>query len=45
MLTIRRYTPADQAAVESLHVFAMQQVGAYLGRVLWDDDIYAIEEH
>ena len=45
MLIIRRYTPADQAAVEFLHVFAMQQVGAYLGRGPWDDDLYAIEEH
>ncbi len=27
MLTIRRYMLTDQAAVESLHVFAMQQVG------------------
>jgi ribosomal protein S18 acetylase RimI-like enzyme len=45
MLTIRRYTPADQPAVEFLHVFAIQQMGAYLGRGPWDDDIYAIEEH
>lgn len=45
MLTIRRYTPADQAAVEHLHVFAIQQAGAYLGRGPWDDDIYAIEDH
>jgi len=45
MLTIRCYTPADQAAVEYLHVFAIQRMGAYLGRGPWDDDIYAIEEH
>jgi ribosomal protein S18 acetylase RimI-like enzyme len=45
MLTIRRYTPADQATVEHLHVFAIQQTGAYLGRGPWDDDLYAIEEH
>ena len=45
MLTIRRYTPADQAAVEFLHVFAIEQAGAYLGRGPWDDDLYAIEEH
>ncbi len=45
MLTIRRYTPADRPAVEFLHVFAMQETGAYLGRGPWDDDIYAIEEH
>jgi GNAT superfamily N-acetyltransferase len=45
VLNIRRYTPADQAAVESLHVLTIQAVGAYLGRGSWDDDIYAIEEH
>ncbi len=44
MLTLRRYTSADQEAVEHLHVFAIQQAGAYLGRGPWDDDIYAIEE-
>jgi GNAT superfamily N-acetyltransferase len=44
MLTLRRYTPTDQAAVEALHVFALQQTGAYLGRGPWDDDIYAIED-
>ena len=44
MFTLRRYTPADQAAVEHLHVHAIQQAGAYLGRGPWDDDIYAIEE-
>ncbi|HET8845204.1 MAG TPA: GNAT family N-acetyltransferase [Ktedonobacteraceae bacterium] len=44
MFTLRRYTPADQQAVEQLHVFAMQQTGAYLGRGPWDDDVYAIEE-
>jgi ribosomal protein S18 acetylase RimI-like enzyme len=41
--TLRRYTPADQEAVEFLHVHAMQQTGAYLGRGPWDDDVYAIE--
>jgi GNAT superfamily N-acetyltransferase len=45
MLTIRQYIPADQATIEYLHVFALQQVGAYLGRGPWDDDLYAIEEH
>lgn len=45
MLTIQRYTPADQATVEFLHVFAMQAVGAYLGRGPWDDDLYAIKDH
>ncbi len=44
MFTLRRYTPADQEAVEHLHVFALQQMGAYLGRGPWDDDVYAIEE-
>ncbi|HEY7127345.1 MAG TPA: GNAT family N-acetyltransferase [Ktedonobacterales bacterium] len=43
MFTLRRYTPADQEAVEALHVLAMQQTGAYLGRGPWDDDVYAIE--
>ncbi len=44
MFTLRRYTPADREAVEHLHVHAMQQTGAYLGRGPWDDDVYAIEE-
>jgi len=44
MLTLRCYTCADQEAVEHLHVFAIQQTGAYLGRGPWDNDIYAIEE-
>ena len=44
MFTLRRYTPADREAVERLHVFALQQTGAYLGRGPWDDDVYAIEE-
>jgi len=44
MFTLRRYTPADREAVEYLHVHAIQQAGAYLGRGLWDDDVYAIEE-
>jgi GNAT superfamily N-acetyltransferase len=44
MFTLRRYTPADQAAVEELHVSALRQTGAYLGRGPWDDDVYAIEE-
>ncbi len=44
MFTLRRYSPADQEAVEHLHVFAIQQMGAYLGRGPWDDDVYAIEE-
>jgi ribosomal protein S18 acetylase RimI-like enzyme len=44
VLTLRRYTPDDQAAVEYLHVYAIQQAGAYLGRGPWDDDVFAIEE-
>ncbi len=44
MFILRRYTPADQPAVEHLHVLAIQLTGAYLGRGPWDDDIYAIEE-
>ncbi len=44
MFTVRRYTFTDQEAVEHLHVVALQQTGAYLGRGPWDDDIYAIEE-
>lgn len=44
MFTLRRYTSADQEAVEHLHVHAIQQTGAYLGRGPWDDDVYAIED-
>ncbi len=44
MFTLRRYTSADQEAVEHLHVSAIQETGAYLGRGPWDDDVYAIEE-
>ena len=44
MFTLRRYTPADREAVEYLHVHAIEQAGAYLGRGAWDDDVYAIEE-
>jgi ribosomal protein S18 acetylase RimI-like enzyme len=44
MFTLRRYEPADAKAVEYLHVYAIQQAGAYLGRDPWDDDVYAIEE-
>jgi ribosomal protein S18 acetylase RimI-like enzyme len=44
MFTLRRYQPADQKAVEHLHVFAIRQTGAYLGHGPWGDDIYAIEE-
>lgn len=44
MFTLRRYTPTDQEAVEYLHVHAIRQAGAYLGRGPWDDDVYTIEE-
>ena len=44
MFTLRRYEPTDQEAVEYLHVYVLQQVGAYLGRGPWADDVYAIEE-
>ena len=44
MFTLRRYEPADRAAVAYLHVHAIQQAGAYLGRGPWDDDVYAIEQ-
>jgi ribosomal protein S18 acetylase RimI-like enzyme len=43
MFTLRRYEPADWEAVEHLHVYAIQQAGAYLGRGPWDDDVYDIE--
>lgn len=44
MFTLRRYVPSDQEAIEHLHVFAIQQMGAYLGRGPWDDDVYDIEK-
>jgi ribosomal protein S18 acetylase RimI-like enzyme len=44
MFTLRRYTATDQEAVEHLHVQAIQETGAYLGRGPWDDDVYAIED-
>lgn len=44
MFTLRRYAAGDMEAVEHLHVFAIQQMGAYLGRGPWDDDVYAIEK-
>jgi ribosomal protein S18 acetylase RimI-like enzyme len=44
MFTLRRYTPADREAVETMHVQVIQQAGTYLGRGPWDDDVYAIEE-
>lgn len=44
MFTLRSYTAADQEGVEHLHVSAIREIGAYLGRGPWDDDVYAIEE-
>ena len=44
MFVLRSYNPADKKAVEYLHVHAIKQAGAYLGRGPWDDDVYAIEE-
>ncbi len=44
MFILRRYTSADRESVQYLHVYAIQQVGAYLGRGPWDDDVYAIED-
>ena len=44
MFTLRHYQPSDLEAVEYLHVYAIQQAGAYLGRGPWDDDVYKIEE-
>ena len=44
MFTLRRYTPSDREAVEYLHVHAIQQAGAYLGRGPWDDDVYNMEK-
>lgn len=44
MFTVRRYIATDQEAVEQLHVSAIQQMGAYLGRGPWDDDVYEIEQ-
>ena len=44
MFTLRRYQPSDMEAVEYLHVYVIQQTGAYLGRGTWDDDVYEIEK-
>jgi len=44
MLTIRRYIPNDQSAIEYLHMFAIQAAGAYPGRGSWDDDIYSFPQ-
>ncbi len=44
MFTLRRFQPSDMEAVEYLHVYALQQTGAYLGRGPWDDDVYEIEK-
>jgi hypothetical protein len=44
MFIVRRYTSTDQEVVEQLHVSAMRQTRAYLGRGLWDDDVFVIKE-
>jgi len=44
MFTLRRFQPTDMENVEYLHVYAIKQTGAYLGRGPWNDDIFAIEE-
>lgn len=42
-LRIRRYQPADRAAVRQLHEVALRAVGAHAGRGPWDDDLDDIE--
>ena len=44
MFTLRRYNSSDLEIVEYLHVYSIQQAGAYLGRGPWDNDVYEIEE-
>jgi GNAT superfamily N-acetyltransferase len=43
VLTIRRYRPADQQAVWSLHHLGLHQAGAHAGDGPWDDDLRQIE--
>ncbi len=43
-LRLRRYEPADFDQVYALHVLALAQVGAYLGKGPWDDDLRRIDE-
>ena len=42
-LHIRRYAPGDKHAVRRLHDDALNEVGAHLGRGLWDEDLDEIE--
>lgn len=42
-LFIRRYEPADRAAVRDLHDEALHDVGAHLGDGAWDADLDEIE--
>jgi GNAT superfamily N-acetyltransferase len=42
-LTIRRYLPSDKAAVQELHVLALERVGAHAGPGSWNDDLEDIE--
>lgn len=44
MFTLRRFTPADQEAVERMHVRVIQETGAYLGRGPWDNDVYSVQK-
>ena len=44
MLEIRRYLASDYDEVWSLHIVALQQVGAYLGSGPWDNDLLNIEQ-
>jgi hypothetical protein len=43
VLTIRRYQPADQEDVWSLHNLGLRQAGAHAGDGPWDDDLRQIE--
>jgi len=42
-VTVRRYDPADRAAVRRLHDEALDDVGAHLGSGGWDSDLDDIE--
>jgi ribosomal protein S18 acetylase RimI-like enzyme len=42
-LRIHRYEPENRDAVWRLHNEALDEVGAHLGKGLWDDDLHAIE--
>ena len=44
-LEIRRYQDNDYKNVWTLHLVAMQQVGAYRGDGAWDNELRDIENH